>query len=287
MIFLILNIVSTSIIFLIFRWLGHQRVNTFLVIVLNYLVAGLVGILVEGSRFFDVLFSAKWLWPAVILGSTFVGVFFLMSEATRRSGTASSVVANKMSVVIPVGVAFFFYGDQVHILKISGIALALLGIFYVTRRKGMEERVNKNALILISVFIGSGLIDTSIKYLETFYLTQDDIIIFTSALFTTAFICGLVVVFIRRNQLKIIQPVKLVGSGTVLGLVNFGSIYFLVLALRHSGLESSVLFPLNNIGVVLLSSLLSMILFGEEITKSKWWGIVFSILALVVLMFSA
>ncbi len=71
-----------------------------------------------------------------------------------------------------------------------------------------------------------------------------------------------------------------------LGLVNFGSIYFLVQALKVTGMDSSVFFPLNNIGIVVLSTALSVLIFKESLSKVNIAGILLSVVALVVLMLS-
>ena len=284
MTYLILSILSTSGIFIIFKWLGTLKTNTFLVIVLNYLFAGTIGWVLVGGDFLDQVFRSSWWIHAVLLGSSFVGMFYLMAITTHRAGTSSSVVANKMSVVIPVIAAFFIYNDEIGLIKISGILLALLGIFLVTRNKESDQKWGKNFWLLMLLFIGSGLIDTFIKLIQDSYLKPDDVIPFTSVLFLTAFFMGLIILSFRvKNTIQTFKPRKLL-LGLLLGSVNFASIYFLVLALGHGGIESSILFPINNIGIVLVSTSFSMLLFKENLSKIKLAGIVVSIVSLLVLM---
>ncbi len=286
MIYLLLSILCSSLIFIIFKWMGKLGMNTILVIILNYLVAAATGALLTGSEYMHTLTSAEWVKWALLLGSGFVGMFYAMARATHLAGAAPAVVANKMSVVIPISVAFIFLGDEITWLKILGIVLALFGIFFATRKEEKSSIWNRNFLLLMIIFLGSGLIDTSIKLIENFYLTEDDSILFTSILFLAAFSGGVVIFSVKlRSHIRSFYWNKF-WMGLALGLVNFGSIYFLVMALKSEGMQSSVLFPLNNIGVVVLSTLMSILFFKEKLSKANVAGLILSVLALFVLMTS-
>ena len=287
MIYLLLSIISSSMIFVFFKWVGRLQMNTLVVIVLNYLFAGLTGWILTGSSFWTDLLNAQWLIPALCLGSIFIFMFYLMALTTDRSGAAPAVVANKMSVVIPITVAFLFLGESVTALKLTGIGLALIGIYLVTKKEKDAVKWGKNFWLLFLLFLGSGIIDTSIKIIEAIFLQAKDIILFTSSLFFVAFFFGVVVLLFKvRKHIESFRVNK-VYMALGLGLVNFGSIYFLVQALMSRGMQSSVLFPLNNIGVVVLSTFLSILIFKEKVSKVNYFGITLSIAALVILMLAS
>ena len=128
------------------------------------------------------------------------------------------------------------------------------------------------------------MIDSFLNIFQVIYLTGRDVIPFTAVLFLTAFTSGLVILIVRFRHFRNTFSLKAVLAGTGLGLVNFGSVYFLIRALQSEGMQSSVLFPLNNIGVVALSSVLSAILFGEKLGRKKIAGLAICIMALVLLM---
>ena len=284
MIFLLLSVVSSSLIFLIFKWLGKLKVSNLTVIVMNYLFAGLIGWIIQGPDYLEHVISSSWLLSAVMLGSIFVGMFYLMARTTQLVGTSPSVVANKMSVVIPIIVAFLVWKDHVNAWKIGGIILALLGIYLVTRKKDRHMPSGQHSLLLMLVFIGSGFIDTMIKLIEQTYLSDDDIVAFTTVLFQTAFLSGLILLcFNYKRTLKSFK-VKKIFLGFLLGSVNFASIYFLILTLKEGQMESSVVFPLNNIGIVLLSAVLSRLIFKEHLSSRNMAGIAVSILSMLLLM---
>ncbi|MFM7106061.1 MAG: EamA/RhaT family transporter, partial [Flavobacteriales bacterium] len=73
-------------------------------------------------------------------------------------------------------------------------------------------------------------------------------------------------------------------SGIMLGVVNYGSIYFLVIAYNSGVMEKSTLLPLNNLGVVIVSALGAVIIFTEKLSRPNWMGLALSLLALALLM---
>jgi drug/metabolite transporter (DMT)-like permease len=72
-------------------------------------------------------------------------------------------------------------------------------------------------------------------------------------------------------------------AGGVLGMINYGAIYFLVKVLSLEGWQSSHLFPIYSVGVVTVSSLFAMILFKEHLSKWKTLGLVVGLLAVALL----
>ena len=78
--------------------------------------------------------------------------------------------------------------------------------------------------------------------------------------------------------------------GILLGGVNFGSIFFLVRALNYissSGrvIDSSVIFGVNNTGIVALSVLVGFWIFKGRLQPINWMGIALSAVALILFAF--
>ena len=59
--------------------------------------------------------------------------------------------------------------------------------------------------------------------------------------------------------------------------------YFIVLALNSNVLEPSVLFPINNLSVLTISTLVSVLVYKEKLSSKNWIGIGLSILAILIL----
>ena len=63
---------------------------------------------------------------------------------------------------------------------------------------------------------------------------------------------------------------------------NYLSIYYLLLAIEQ--IETSLVFPLLNIGVVALSFVIGVITYKEHLTKTNITGVIIPIFAIILLM---
>ena len=75
-------------------------------------------------------------------------------------------VASKMSVIIPISLGVILYNEQLGFIKIIGILLALIAVYFTSKKK--MEKYNKHPIFFypVLVFIGAGTIDASLKYLS-------------------------------------------------------------------------------------------------------------------------
>jgi drug/metabolite transporter (DMT)-like permease len=105
--------------------------------------------------------------------------------------------------------------------------------------------------------------------------------------FITAFgaagIIGLTVLLFRILTGKEKFDPRAVIAGVCIGLPNYFSIWTLVKALSESKGNSSAIFPIINIGIVLFSTLVAYFLFREKLSKLNWAGIFFSVIAITLM----
>lgn len=289
MIYLLLSVLSSTIIFIVFRLYKKFGVNTLQAIIVNYFVACTVGFFgyIEGSDFSHVP-SENWFPGALMLGVLFITVFNLAAITTQKSGLSVVAVATKMSVAIPVLFGIFLYNEGTGLLKILGIILALVSV-YLTSIKSEEGITIKkeNIIFPLLVFLGSGIIDTSIKYLETSYVSKTDVGLFSSTIFASAGILGTFILIVQALTGKLKITFKNILGGIALGIPNYFSIYFLVMALRTDGFDSSTIFTINHVAIVTVSTLVGILLFKEKLIKKNWIGLVFAIISIILVANSA
>ncbi|TXC76160.1 EamA family transporter [Luteibaculum oceani] len=282
MIYLALSILFSSLIYVVFSLVGKRNTPLFPVLIVNYLVAGFVA-LSRGLQSSNNP-SFEW-WPvALFLGGLFISIFMVMAKTTQKFGLATASVASKMSLVIPVLVAILIFNDSVYPMKVIGITLGIISVLLLTYRKKNRIEKNKGAdwKLPIILFLGSGVIDTALKYTEEKYFSGNPSDFFVASLFFLAGAFGLIVHAIQtKGQVKINR--QTLRFGVVLGVVNYGSIYYLLKSLSSPGVEASVIFPVNNVGIVGLSTLLGLIFFRERISYVKMLGLVFAVLAVLIL----
>ena len=65
-------------------------------------------------------------------------------------------------------------------------------------------------------------------------------------------------------------------------LTTANSIYFLLKALDHETMESSTIFTVNNVAVVMLSGLVGFLLFKEKLSPKNWLGVIMAILSILL-----
>lgn len=287
MIYLLLSITASTLIFIIFKLLDKFKINTLQAIVVNYFTACLFGVWSydEPLNVGEIL-ESKWLLGAIVLAFLFIAVFNVMAITAQRNGISVVSVASKMSVIIPVVFGIYAYNEGIGAQKIIGIILALVAVYLTSVRPKTTSNLAKGLLFPILLFFGSGIIDTSIKYIETTYISENGIPIFSATIFAFAFIIGSTILIYRSFKKSRNIPFKTIIAGSALGIVNYYSMYYLLKALNHESLESSTLFTVNNVAIVMISTLLGLLAFKESISKTNWFGILLAIVSIVLVTLS-
>lgn len=284
MIYLLLSILSSSVIFVIFKLFQKYEINTLQAIIINYFFACLVGFFGFIKNTDVTLIPTKLWFPGTLaLGMLFISVFNLAAITTQKSGLSVVSVATKMSVAIPVFFGIVLYNESTGFLKVTGILLALGAVYLTSIKTPTGIKIKKKNLIFpLLVFIGSGIIDTTIKYLETSYVSATEVALFSTTIFAIAGMIGILILLGQAIMGKLRVTGKNILGGIILGVPNYFSIYFLVMALRTEGLESSTIFTLNHVAIVLFSTILGIFLFKEHLIKKNWIGILLAIISILL-----
>lgn len=284
MIFLILSIFSSTIIALIFKLINIRKADLFSVIVINYFTALTCGFFVfDGKISAEYIVTSTWFPLSLIIGSMLIIGFYLIGYTTQKAGIAITTIANKMSVIIPILFSLFYFSETIGLIKVTGIVIALAAVLMAVYKKPQNKSNGKLSLLPIIMFLVIGLIDSLIKLAQARYIPVSDVSLFTSFSFGIAGVIGLIVLFIRKNSRKNFHNIFVWLFGISIGAANFGSIYFLILALNQSGFESSIVYGVNHVAVILLSITLGIWIFKEKINKINIFGIVLALIAITML----
>lgn len=285
MIFLLLSILSSTVIFVVFKLYKKFRVNTLQAIIFNYFIACTVGFFgyIESSDDLIRIPSETWFPGTLTLGALFISVFYLAALTTQRSGMAVVSIATKMSVAIPVLFGIFLYNENTGFLKLLGIGLALIAVYLSSIKNETGIKIQKKNLIFpFLVFVGSGIIDASINFLENSYVSETDVGLFSFSIFAMAGSIGITILVVQAVQGELNINWQTIAGGIALGIPNYFSIYFLVMALRDPTFENSVLFTLNHVGIVLASTLVGIVFFRETLLTKNWIGLALAIISIIL-----
>lgn len=277
----ILSALFGAALYLFFKAFERLGISLLPAIVVNYLTA--FG--------FGLAYSQPWavgdislLWlPSALQGGLFILLFWLIGIASQRVGISPTTVASKMSLAFTVLITVLIFREAPSVLAWTGIALAVLGVSFSSWGGSLQGA--KGWWYLPVIFVASTFSDVLLNVAQRTRVTPLTEAVFPTLIFGFAALFGLCWLLFRKDRSALREPRTWIG-GALLGGVNYGSIYFLVLALSKSGLPASSVFSLLNVGVILIGTAAAMVLFKERLRPVQWIGLACSIASLSLLLSS-
>jgi len=278
MVYLILAIFCSSSLALILKHGQVKNANVAMLINGNYLTASLIalGFIVFKYGYH---FSTEALLFGAVLGILLSGTFFIYSKAISLAGTALATVSARLSVLIPVLLSIVLFGESPNIKMIFGFLLALvtLYLFYLSLKNYNNGVTSAGKyLYLFALLLGIGIIDFSMKIYEHKFLPEEKgVFVFT--IFFSAFIYTFIYLLIKKVKFD----KSTFNLGLILGIPNVLSIHFLLAAL--SELPAIVVFPVMNIGVIVVTATAAYMFWKEKINLYGRIALVIGIAAILLL----
>jgi len=285
-IYLLLSIVFNAVLFIIIKLFARYNIDALQALVVNYLTAFLVGFLsLEKSTDTSKILKEDWVIGSMLLGFIFIGTFYATTITSQKNGLSVASVASKMSVVIPILSGVLLYQEILGIIKIIGIILALVAVYFTSKKETGEVQATKSLLFPILVFLGAGTIDASLKYLQNFYVSENEIVWFATVTFFCAFGVGIAIIGYKLLFGTIQCSGRNIIGGIVLGIPNYFSLYYLVKMLDAKAFQSATLFTIHNIAIVIITTIVGLLFFKEQITIRNGFGILLAIIAIFLVTY--
>lgn len=284
---LLCAILANLIIAVCFKLFDRYKVDVFTAIITNYWASAILGSIISNEipLIKYAPGEATWTYFGIALGFCFVVGFTVTAISIRYAGMAITTAMQRMSLLLSSGYAVIFFGESLPILKIIGMALAVAAIIMITRSD--KENIPRSRQIRYLLFpilalLASGIIETVLYHVHAKELNAHGDDVFSTYGFSLAACLGTIVVLFR--QFKGLHKVNwrdIVG-GIALGVPNFFTIY-LILALLNKGMPGSVLYPVLNILVLLLTAITGLYLFKEKLKRVNLIGIGVALLAILLI----
>lgn len=320
MLYLILAILCGSLFSIIFKLCQRHDADGRQVTLFNYAVAFLFTLLPIVARVvFDPGTSASdyipgtssWLL-AFIQGLLFTFGFIVMDRSTQRSGVALTTVCARASLVLPVLLSWILLSQPAPSwLPVLLVVVAMVLIIGPTESKpaelttsgdpgrittGVISRSSSGGsgrhavmLALLGVFLVFGLSDFFLKVVQHTVdgnhsgnpvLIERQLTALTCIIFLMASIASLIVCVVSGSFRKHRVKWSTVGWGALLGFANIGCTSCMLRAL--AAMPTGVFYPLYNIGIVLVATIVGLLFFGERLKWVQVGGLVLAVAAIAL-----
>ncbi len=292
MIHLLLAIICGSLFAILFKLFQRVGINASPVILMSYLVSAYIAFCIMLRNGEPQLDRNTFTLPAIITGGFMAGSFYAMNQATLSHGVAVATISARMSFIIPViGSFLLFHSDQPQWGIVALIALSLILIFFRrdnnVRDNSTDSNIRKSRdwLNPLLVFLCYGISNLLLKHLQNTAAemggSNTELQSLTLFTFLGAFIFSL---FFTLKELEG-KPAPDISwkdytAAVILGAANVGCVYFLMKSLTV--IDSSVFYPVYNIAIVVIATLVGRLCFGEKLSSLQWAGIILAIVAILL-----
>ena len=319
MLYLILAILCGSLFSIIFKLCQRHDADGRQVTLFNYAVAFLFTLLPIVARVvFDPVTAASdyvpgtnsWLLAAV-QGLLFTFGFIVMDRSTLRSGVALTTVCARASLILPVLLSWILLAQPAPSwLPVLLIVAAMVLIIGPTENRPAELTTSgdpgrittgviarpsggpgRHAVMfaLLGVFLVFGFSDFFLKVVQHTVdkghsgnpvLIERQLSALTCIIFLMASLASLVVCVVSGSFRKHRVKWSTVGWGALLGFANIGCTSCMLRAL--AAMPTGLFYPLYNIGIVLVATLVGLLFFGERLKWVQVGGLVLAVAAIAL-----
>ncbi|NUF39366.1 DMT family transporter [Acinetobacter lactucae] len=219
-------------------------------------------------------------WLIIALGIILPSIFLCLAKSLEYAGIVKTELAQRLSVVLSLLAAYFFFHEQFNALKLWGIGLGIFAVLLVLfgQMNSFSNHQSRKAIFaLLSVWCGYAAVDILLKYTSSLGL---QFTLTLNLIFITAFILSISYVLLQKTPK---WQFKSTLAGLILGVLNFLNIALYVKA--HILLKDSpaIVFASMNILVVLLGIVSGVILYKEKLKWPTVFGILLGISGVVCL----
>lgn len=283
MIYLLISIFCSVTVGVLLKLAKRYKINIPQAVTWNYLFAIGLSIFFFKPSFKD-LASTSHYDIYLGLGVLLPVIFWFLAGSVRNIGIARTDIAQRLSLFIPILASYFLFKEHFTIIKICGLALGFIAIFFTLYKKTKQRSTMGSWFYPLIVFVGFGVIDILFKQ-----VAQIKSIPYTTSLtivFILAFIISIVsILYLRAFKNQKLELVNFL-CGCVLGFFNFFNILFYLKAHGAMSENPSTVFASMNMGVIILGSLIGIFVFKENLNKLNYWGLFLALAAIILITLS-
>lgn len=279
MIYILISICCSVLVSILLKIAKRYEVNMVQAIGTNYLIAATASALLFPPQLSNTS-SAPWAIYAT-LGILLPVLFVILAQSVKHSGIVRTDIAQRLSLLIPLLAAFLLFNEHLSTPKILAIGIGLIAVICSIPFKNEASSTPKSWVYPLLVFVGMGLIDVLFKQLaiaKSISFTTSLFLVFCLAIASS----WLLIAYTLWREKKVLK-LKNILFGVVLGVFNYGNIFFYLKAHQALNKQPSVVFTSMNIGVIALGSLIGLWAFKERLSALNYIGIALAIASILVI----
>ena len=219
----------------------------------------------------------------ILLGLLLPLLFFLIARSIRMAGIVRTEIAQRLSLFIPVIASFLLFGEKFNNINLLAIIIGVIAMILTIpwQRNIAGKRIESNTPIyLLFIFLGIGVIDVLFKKLALIPSVSSGTSLFI--VFTIAFSITLIGLIYQVLTKKMRFSWPHIFIGWILGIANFGNIFFYIKAHQALANHPSRVFSSVNIGVIILGTILGTLVFRERLSLINKLGIFLALIAIIL-----
>ena len=276
MLYLILAIMSSTMISVVMRLSSDKISANLSMLAVNYLICAVLG---AGYAGFDLWLPAATGFSltvglGVLSGVLYLSGFVMLQRSIRKNGIVLSSIFMKLGLLVPIGISLLMFHEIPTPAQILGFFIAVCAIVMINLKK--DAGAKGFGLGLIALLLVGGGCDAMSKVFEVYGPANlsEQFLFYT---FAVAFLlcAGIAAYGKERPGLRELM------FGTLIGIPNFFSAKFLLLALGR--LPAVVVYPSFSVATLLCITLAGVAVFRERLGKLQWVALTAIVAALVLL----
>ena len=276
MLYLILAIMSSTMISVVMRLSSDKISANLSMLAVNYLICAVLG---AGYAGFDLWLPAATGFSltvglGVLSGVLYLSGFVMLQRSIQKNGIVLSSIFMKLGLLVPIGMSLLMFHEIPTPAQILGFFIAVCAIVMINLKKDADAK--GFGLGLIALLLVGGGCDAMSKVFEVYGPANlsEQFLFYT---FAVAFLlcAGIAAYGKERPGLRELM------FGTLIGIPNFFSAKFLLLALGR--LPAVVVYPSFRVATLLCITLAGVAVFRERLGKLQWVALTAIVAALALL----